>query len=252
MTEALPIPASNVQLQPLPNLDFVSPFIFSTEVIAASLAFAIALYSSKLYRRTGFLYLLDLSIGFWLIMFSEALLASDVLMKFDPVSSNFLFWLRLLSLSSGFSFIALSYRYKHMDEARTPILMIAAFSVIPLMIMMTIMVLAKSIVVLPPYSAVDQYFHVFNILILGYIIKSILGSIVEHGRKQSTYILAAYLFLGIGQFSSLIFGLGGDAGAFVSEHVARVFGLAIFVVLLYQIKKMKRVAIMRGGGRERW
>lgn len=234
--------ASNVQLQPLPDFDFADPFIFTTEVIASVLALVAAFYFYRFYRKTGVVYLLGFVIGFSFITFAEVLLAMDVWLEFMPEIFNLFFWLRLLSLSYGFSFLALSYYYKRREDDRNLVVKIASLSVIPVMVMIAVIVLTPPPFDFPPYNQADQYFRVFNMIILAYIFKSTLGSIVEQGRKEFAYIPAAYAVLWLGQFSALIYSLDGGVSAFIAQHVAKVIALSLFVGVLSQVIRGKKVA----------
>jgi len=243
MVEAAPITTSKVQLQPLPDFDFADPFIFSSEVIAAILAFVVAFNFYRFYRLSGFVYLLGLVIGFSFITFAEVLLAVDVWLEFNPEIFNMLFWMRLLSLSYGFSFLAASYYYKRREDDKTPWMMrIGALSVIPIMIMIALVVILPPAFDFPPYNQVDEYFRVFNLVILGYVFKSTLSSIVEQGKKEFMYIPAAYAILWLGQYSALISGLELNVGAVIAQHTAKVVGLALFVGVLSQVMRARKVA----------
>jgi hypothetical protein len=242
MVEDVSAATSRVQLQPLPNFDYADPFIFSLEVIAAVLAFVVALHFYRFYRLSGFVYLLGLVIGFAFITFAEVLLAVDVWLEFNMDLFNLLFWLRLLSLSYGFSFIGVSYYYKHREEDRTPMMMrIGALSAVPLTVMIAIVVLVPPAFEFPPYNQVDEYFRVFNLFVLAYVFRSTLSSIVEQGRKEFVYIPAAYAVLWLGQYSSLIFGLDGSVSPYIAALIAKVIGLALFVGVLSQVMRAKRV-----------
>lgn len=242
MVEAAAVATSKVQLQPLPNFDFADPFIFSSEVIAAILAFVVAFHFYRFYRLSGFVYLLGLVIGFSFITFAEMLLAVDVWLEFNPEIFNLLFWLRLLSLSYGFSFLAVSYYYKHREEDRTPFMMrIGALSVIPIMIVIAAVVILPPAFNFPPYNQVDEYFRVFNLVMLGYVFKSTLSSIVEQGRKEFMYIPAAFAILWLGQYSALISNIDLNISAFIAQHIAKVIGLALFVGVMSQVIWGKRV-----------
>ena len=243
MVEDVSAAASKVQLQPLPNFDYADPFIFSSEVIAAILAFVVALHFYRFYKLSGFVYLLGLVIGFSFITFAEILLAIDVWLEFNMEIFNLFFWLRLLSLSYGFSFIAVSYYYKHREEDKTPMMMrMGALSAIPVMVVIVIMVFVPPALEFPPYNQVDEYFRVFNLFVLGYVFRSTLSSIVEQGRKEFMYIPAAYAVLWLGQYSSLIFGLDANVSAYVAALVAKMIGLALFVGVLSQVMRAKKVA----------
>jgi len=241
MVEAAAVATSKIQLQPLPNFDFSDPYIFSSEVVASVMAFVVAFYFYRFYRVTGFIYLLGLVVGFSFITFAEVLLAVDVWLEFYPEMFNLLFWLRLLSLSYGFSFLAVSYYYKHREEDKSLMMRVAALSAIPIMIMIAVVVITPPAFDFPPYNQTDEYFRAFNLVMLGYVFKSTLGSIVEQGRKEFVYVPAAYAVLWLGQYSSLIFGLDGNVSVFIAAHVAKIIGLALFVGVMSQVIRGKRV-----------
>jgi len=243
MVEFAPIIGSKVQLQTLPNFEFADPFIFSTEVIAATIAFVVAFHFFRFYRLSGFVYLLGLATGFSFITFAETMLALDVWLEFNPEIFNLLFWMRLLSISYGFSFLAVSYYYKHREDDKVPWMMrIGALSVIPIMTMIALVVILPPALDFPPYNMVDEYFRAFNLVVLAYVFKSTLGSIVEQGRKEFMYIPAAYAILWLGQYSSLIFSIDGSNSAFIAAHIAKVTGLAIFVGVLSQVIRARKIA----------
>jgi hypothetical protein len=242
---------SKVQLQPLPDFPFADPFIFTAEVIASVLAFVVAFYFYKFYRLSGFVYLLGLVIGFSFITFAEVLLATDVWLEFNPEIFNLLFWMRLLSLSYGFSFIAVSYYLKHREEDSTPLLMrIAGLSAIPIMVAIVIVVLLPPALDFPPYNMADEYFRVFNLVILAYVFKSTLGSIIEQGRKEFMYIPAAFAILWLGQYSALISSIELNTTSVIAQHIAKVIGLALFVGVFSQVLRSKGIAKVESEGKQ--
>ena len=229
------------QLQPLPDFQFADPFLFSAEVIASVLAVIVALYFYRFYRLTGFVYLLGLTIGFSFMTFSEILLAIDVWLEFNPTIFNTVFWMRILLLSYAFSFIAVSYYYKHREEDKPFTIRIAALSAVPIMVLMAVVIFAPPAFDFPPYNMVDEYFRVFNLIMLAYVFRSTLTSIVEQGRKEFVYIPAAFAILWLGQFAGLIYNLEAPVSAFIANHIAKVIGLALFVVVMSQVIRGKRV-----------
>ena len=241
MAEPATMEMGSAQLSLLPNFQFADPFIFSAYVIASVLAFVVAFHFYRFYRLTGFVYLLGLTIGFFFIMFADIMLATDVWLEVNPEIFNLLFWLRLLSLSYGFSFLAVSYYYKHKEEDKTFAIRVAALSAIPIMIVLVVVIVAPPALELPPYNTVDEYFRVFNLIMLAYVFKSALSSIVEQGRKEFLYIPAAYAVLWLGQYSALIYNLEGPISAFIAAPIAKIVALSLFVVVMSQVIRGKRV-----------
>jgi hypothetical protein len=244
MAEATSTTINDIQVaDPVPNFDFVDPFTFSTEAIAAILALVVAFHFYRFYKVSGFVYLLGLAVGFLAIAFAEIMLAVGVWLEPNLEIYNMLFWLRLLSLSYGFSFVAMSYHYKHRDEDRTPwIMRVIAISVIPIVIVTTLVILTPPAFDFPAYNRLDEYFGVLNLVMLGYVFKSSLDSIVTQGRKEFIYIPAAFAILWLGQYSALIFDLDRNVSSFVAEHIAKILGLALFVGVLAQIRRGKKIA----------
>ncbi|MEM3098589.1 MAG: hypothetical protein QXU32_07725 [Nitrososphaerales archaeon] len=235
--------ASSTQLQLLPDFYLADAFIFSVQVAASVLAFIVAFHFYKFYRITGFVYLLGLGIGFSFITFAQVLLAADVWLEFHPELFNLLFWLRLLSLSYGFSFLAVSYYSKSKEEDKTLMLRIAALSAVPIMVMIAVVILAPPVLDFPPYNQVDEYFRVFILVVLAYVFRSTLVSIVAHGRKELMYIPAAYALLWLGQFSGLIYSIDGGISAFIALHSAKLAGLLLFAIVMSQVVRGKTVRI---------
>lgn len=233
-------------VEPFPRLDFTDPLVFSCAVIAAILALLIVLYFYRFYKLYKLTYMHGIIASFSIISFAQLMLAVNVWIGFDSEISNLLGWFKILSYSYGFSFLALSYYYKNREEESTPLLLrIGVLSVIPMMIMLALAVFATSAFDLLPHYKLEAYFRMFNLLMLGYVFKSTLSSIVEQGRKEFMYIPAAYALLWLGQYSALIYDLDGNLSNFIAYNITKVIGLALFVGVLYQVRRMTRLAKKR-------
>lgn len=241
MADPIAAVASKIQLQPLPDFPFADQFIFSAEVIASVLAIIVGISFYRFYRLTGFIYLLGLAIGFFFITSAEILLAVDVWMEIFPEYFNMLFWLRLLTLSYGFSFLAVSYYYKHREDDKSFMFRVAALSAIPIMVTIVALIITSPAFDFPPYNIVDEYFRVFNLVMLTYVFRSTLSSIVEQGRKEFVYIPAAFAVLWLGQFSALIVSIDASVSAAIAQHTAKVVGLALFTGVMVQILRGKKL-----------
>ncbi len=241
MIEAVAIATSDIQLQPFIHFDYVDAFLFSTELIATILAFVIAFNFYKYYKISGLFYLRGFVKGFSFIAFAESLLAADVLIDFSDGVTNMLLWLRLLSLSYGFSLLAVSYYYKHKQGDKLKFtLRTLSVSAIPIMTtIFVILMIIPPVFQLPSYEQVDEYFRVFNMVVLAYVFKSALNSIIEQGKKEFVYIPAAYAVLWLGQYSALIFSLDDSLSAFIAMHIAKVIGLALFAGIFLELRRLK-------------
>lgn len=214
-----------------------------SKIIASILAFVVAFYFYRYYSLSKLSYLLGIAVGFTFIAVSAVFLAIDVLLESNMELFNVIFWLRLVSLSYGFSLLAASYHYKHRETEGIPSLIrIGALSAIPVMIMIGIVVIAPPALNLPPYNDVDEYFRIFNLVMLAYVFKNALGSIIERGRKGFMYIPAAYAILWLGQYSAFIYNVDGSIVAFIAQHTIKIIALTLFVIVLSQVTRGRKVA----------
>lgn len=80
-------------------------------------------------------------------------------------------------------------------------------------------------------------------MILGYIFKTTIASLVKAANLKLLYIPAAFAFLWLAQYSLLITYFDDSSIAFIGSVSARLAGLALFVYAMYN-------AMFIGRGRE--
>ena len=159
----------------------------------------------------------------------------------DPISFNLFFWLRLLSGAYGCTFLALSYLRSTKEEGKadTFVLKITTLSVIPVFAMLTLTWFFNNSS-LPPFTSCDEYFRVYSICAMGYVVTKSLHYSISQKRKDFIYLPIAYGILWMGSFSLLFFTLDGSLSAVVTSFVTKDVGLAIFVIMMYWVSKGKR------------
>ena len=218
----------------------LDPFIYTSKIVSLVLALVVMVYAYQFYKIYRSLVLFGIILGFGFMALADVFMIMALPVLNDPISFNLFFWLRLLSITYGFTFLALSYlrSAKEAGKVDTLALKITALSVIPVFVALTITWFSNNSS-LPPFTSYDEYFRVYNICAMGYIfIKSFQYS-NSHARKDFMYLPLAYGILWMGQFSILFFTLDGSLSALIASYVAKDVGLAIFVIMMYWISKGK-------------
>jgi hypothetical protein len=77
------------------------------------------------------------------------------------------------------------------------------------------------------------YTKIFDMLILGYVFKSTVVSLVKGANIKLLYVPAAFALLWLGQYSLMINYFDNDSIPFIGSIVARLAGLALFVYAIH-------------------
>ena len=75
--------------------------------------------------------------------------------------------------------------------------------------------------------------RIFDMIILGYIFKATIASLVKAANLKLLYIPAAFASLWLAQYSLLIAYFDDSSIAFIGSVFARLTGLALFVYAMY-------------------
>lgn len=146
---------------------------------------------------------------------------------------NLFFWLRLVTMSFAFAFLALTYFISSQKGRRSNItLKIAALSTIPIsLIILSTWFFNNSS--LPAVTDYTQYFRIFNIGALIYVIFMASKNTTFNPRKEFSYIPLVFGIFLIGQVALLIFSLQGSVSSVITSFLLKDIGLAIFVKIIY-------------------
>lgn len=200
-----------------------------TSTIGVILASVFSLQSFRIYRITQSRFLLGLVIGFAGMAIGDFFLL--ITTTFEPILEstqyNLMYWYRLMFLSSGFAFIALTYHYRSKQDQHIPLLKIGVVTAVTIGI---VLFLTSVLIQLPGPTVFNQsnfFFRLFNVIILAYIVKSSF----QHIAKKNGPILVpfAFMILLIGQFSVLIFSIDGSDAARIASLILKDVGLFILV-----------------------
>lgn len=126
--------------------------LVASEIVSAGLAFALVYFFFKAYRLTRFVHLLGPLIGFSFLASSYLFLGMSLLYENDVAVSESFLWLRMVTLSFGFAFIAFSY-YFSSKTARTTkyFLGLVAFASV-----ISILLVFVALIVAPPFLEIGR------------------------------------------------------------------------------------------------
>jgi hypothetical protein len=220
--------------------------------ISVTLSLMISRYFFKSYRFSGFGYLLGFPVGFAFLGASFAFEISSIMFRADPFLYPAFFWIQMSLQSEAFALIALSYYYKNADSSQS------GRAVRPMDILVTMLPLA--IVAIPfivPTSALASspfinyarladlsfYMRIFNMVVLAYVFKSTIASLVRAANIKMLYVPAAFALLWLEQYSLVLAYFDNSTGAFVGSALARIAGLALFVYIMHSVTSRKRMEI---------
>ena len=169
------------------------------------------------------------------------------------------FWMQLSLQSEALALIALSYMLKNRvgsgkaDDATADLdlskvlihdsmstkargLLIRTLPMI--VISIPFMVTISALFVQPFLNYVELadlsfYTKIFDMIILGYVFKSTIVSLVKGANVKLLYVPAAFALLWLGQYSLMINYFDNDSIPFVGSIVARLAGLALFVYAIH-------------------
>jgi hypothetical protein len=150
-------------------------------------------------------------------------------------SVNSLTWLQLLARPFAFAFLMFTYYFSKKPSKNTRVLWDTTLSV--LIVALTFLFLL--IFVAPQFALGNYHFlsicvRVFDIICLLYISIHTLRSHLEAHDSKTVYTPFGYIFLGISQYSLLVWAIEGGYLAFYGGLVLRWIGLIIFLSVSYR------------------
>jgi hypothetical protein len=214
-------------------MSYDSNVLFTTAFIVV-LASLIAFHFFRCYRIAGLRHLLGMPTGFAFVAVSYLLVNINLWINDVTELDSVIIWISSIILSYGFSLIAVSYHYKSTsfsDSAR--LIKIMSIALIPLMAVSFGIVLSTPIHELIPFTMLDEYFYVFNIVALGYILIKSFKGILTDGNPKTMYIPVSYTFLLLGQLLMYNWAVNGDASNIINALLVNLAGLSLFTYTLY-------------------
>jgi hypothetical protein len=231
------------------------PFSLLITIASVSLCSIIAFYFFRSFKFSGFRYLLGLPMGFAILGTSFVCEHLSLIYYTNYLLYHLFFWMQLSLQSEALALIALSYMLKNRvgsgkaDDATADLdlskvlihdsmstkargLLIRTLPMI--VISIPFMVTISALFVQPFLNYVELadlsfYTKIFDMIILGYVFKSTIVSLVKGANVKLLYVPAAFALLWLGQYSLMINYFDNDSIPFVGSIVARLAGLALFV-----------------------
>jgi len=221
-------------------------------VVSVSLSLVISRYFFRSYTFSGFGYLLGLPVGFAFLGASFLFEMSSLMYRADPLLYPAFFWIQMSLQSEALALIALSYYYKNSDASGSGRKVRARdvfVTMLPLgMVAIPFLVPTLSLATGPyfNYSGLADlsfYMRIFNIVVIGYIFKSALASLIRAANVKLLYVPAAFALLGLEQYSLVLAYFDNSVGAFIGSAAARIAGLALFAYIMHSVTSKRRIEV---------
>ena len=235
------------------------PFSLLITIASVSLCCIIAFYFFRSYKFSGFRYLLGLPMGFAILGSSFVCEHLSLVYYTNYLLYHLFFWMQLSLQSEALALIALSYMLKNRvgwgkDDDATANLEFSKvlihdsmstkgrdllISILPMIVIsIPFMVTISALFVQPFLNDVELadlsfYTKIFDMIILGYVFKSTIVSLVKGANIKLLYVPAAFALLWLGQYSLMINYFDNDSIPFMGSIVARLAGLALFVYAIH-------------------
>ena len=202
------------------------------EVVSAIACFVLLKFMVKPYKLTGenrYLFL-PLGFGFLGVSYAVSALAYSQLITFSEIA-----WQQLFTRAFAFAFLAVTYYFSKQTAKSSKSLWNMT-----LILLIGIVITLFSLSFIAPqftfegYQLVSAYVRVLNIICLLYIVVHTLRSHIEKPDPTTIIIPFGYIFLGIGQYSILIWAIDSSTLSFFGGLAARLAGLSVFLFVSYK------------------
>jgi hypothetical protein len=177
-----------------------------------------------------------LPFGFGFLGVSYALAAFSHAFSTSPVFSvNGLTWFQLLARPFAFAFLTFTYFFsKKPSTTRLPWNITLSALLVALTSLFVLFFVAPQLT-LSNYRVLGIYVRVFNMICLLYICANTLRSHLEAHDSKTILTPFGFIFLGISQYSLLIWAIGGGGDfAFYGGLTLRWIGLVFFLLIAYR------------------
>jgi hypothetical protein len=209
------------------------PIFLVSKISSIILGAVISVYAYKMYRTIQSNVLLGITLSFGLMSFTDVFIILILPTINNLVLFNLFFWLRLVTMSFVFAFLALTYFISSKEGKRSNItLKIAALSTIPISLTILLAWFFNNSS-LPAVTDYSEYFRIFNIGTLIYVIAMSSKNTTFNLRKEFSYIPLVFGIFLIGQVSLLLFSLQGSVSSVITSFLVKDIGLAIFAKIIY-------------------
>jgi len=203
------------------------------EVVSAIACFILVRFMIKPYRLTGETRYLGLPFGFGILGASYTFSALSFSPIFDFPNKSLV---QLFVRAFAFLFLATTY-YFSKSERKSRLLWNATLGVFAAVLAILVLLAVIYPEFLLPsyrYSLAQVSLRVFDLTCITYIAIHALKSHIEQSDPTTLMTPLGYVFLGIGQYSVLIWAIDSSIVAFFGGLTLRLIGLAIFLFVSYR------------------
>ena len=216
-------------------LELEHVFLVSEETLSAVACFVFIWFLIKPYRATGESRYLGLPLGFGFLGISYLLAAFTHAVFLYPVFTiNSLTWFQLLARPFAFAFLTFTYFFSNKPSTKRPLWNISLSVLLVALMSLLILFLVAPQFAMSNYRFLGICVRIFNLICLLYISVHTLRSHLEAKDSKTILIPFGFIFLGIGQYSILIWSLENGDVAFYGGLTLRWIGLALFLLTAYR------------------
>jgi hypothetical protein len=216
--------------------------ILTSKIISVSLAAIVAAFAYRFYTTLRSPVLLGIMLSFGFMSVTDVFIILIQPEVDNLILFNMFFWLRLVTMSLAFTFLALTYYTSSGEGKRSKMIAIkyTGLSSIPVFSIIFSAWFFDSDN-LPAFTQYDEYFGLYNVCALGFVFIKLLKNSKSKKVQDVNSLLLAYGILWMGQISLLVCSLGGNSSIAIAAFFAKDVGLAIFAIMQFHGNRRKPV-----------
>jgi hypothetical protein len=208
-------------------------FRIAYEITSTILCLILVRFMIKPYQLTGESRYIGLPLGFG---FLGATYALSAFTYYQPhFFGNATLYIQLVIRSFAFVFLCVTYYFanRKMENTRwvwntTLVVLLVAFVTSFILVMLPYVPSTYS-----AYLEAATYVRIFNLVCIGYLCYRTFRSHIEQPDPGTLWIPLGYLFLGISQYSLIVYTMDNSMSAWWGALVIRWMGLALFLFVAY-------------------
>jgi hypothetical protein len=143
------------------------------------------------------------------------------------------FYLQLILRTFAFVFLCVTYYFSR-KSAETKFRWNITFSLLIIGVITSVLLVNIPGVSLPSYNLTSAFARVLNVICILYLCVHTLRSHLESSDPSTIWSPFGYIFLGISQYSLIIYAIDNSMAAFFGALAIRWAGLAVFLIVAYR------------------
>ena len=204
----------------------------SYEAISAVLCIILVRFMIKPYLVTRESRYLGLPLGFGFLGATYAL--SAFLYSQPNLFGTVTLYLQLIVRAFAFVFLCLTYYFSDRSAENNRSLWNITLVLVVIGLITSILLVSVPDVGLPSYQLTSIFVRVFILICIGYICAHTLRSHIKTPDPETIWTPLGYFFLGISQYSLIIWSIDSSYSAFFGALGLRWVGLAILLLISYR------------------